>query len=231
MEKLIVANLKMNLTFKDMEEYKLVFEDKQYSNLIICPSYIYLNYMKNNNYKLGSQDGYYENKGAFTGEVSFYQLKDIVNYSIVGHSERRTKFNETNDIASKKVDSCLLNNITPIICIGETKEEKDSNSTFNVIYEQLKSLNIMNKDVVIAYEPVYSIGTGIVPTIDEINEVHTYIKKTIKELFNIEPKIIYGGSVNLNNYETILNIPTVDGVLIGGMSNDPQNILKILNCK
>lgn len=230
--KLIIANLKMNLTLNEVLEYKNNIKEK-YSNLIIAPSYIYLNIMKSNNYDIASQDGYYIDKGSYTGEVSFNQLKSLgIKYSIIGHSERRRKFNETNDMVKSKFISAINNNIIPILCIGETKEERLSNKMKDVIEEQLKLFDVVKLDnVIIAYEPVWAIGTGFTPTLDEINEMHIYIKEILNK-YNIKSKILYGGSVNENNIENLSKSNNIDGFLIGSASLDSNNLIKMIElCK
>ncbi len=231
--KLIIANLKMNLTFDEILNYKKTINTK-YDNLIIAPSYIYLRDMQSENYLIASQDGYQIDKGAYTGEVSLNQLKSIgVNYSIVGHSERRHKFNETNEIVKEKYKQAINNNIKPILCVGETKEERLSNRVKEVIDSQLidifKDTNI--NEPIIAYEPVWAIGTGLTPNITEIEEVHKYIKDFLKK-YNVNPIVLYGGSVNLDNIKSFNESEYIDGFLIGGASLDPNNLIKMIEqCK
>lgn len=232
MNKLIVANLKMNLSKDDVKKYKDSFKKDYKDNLIICPSYIYLDLMISDFYNIGSQNGYYLDCGAYTGEVSFKQLSEIgVRYSIIGHSERRIIFNESDELISKKVDGCIKNNIIPIICVGETLEERNSSKTFEIIENQLKrSLSGLKlNSIIIAYEPVWAIGSNKTPSKDEIEEVHMYIKKTIKDIYNIECRVLYGGSVCLYNSKDIININGVDGLLIGSASLDPTNLLNIIS--
>ena len=228
--KLVVANLKMNLTLSQILDYKNTIKDRQ-DNLIIAPSYIYLSDMKSNNYEVASQDGYQIDNGAYTGQVSFNQLKSLgVNYSIIGHSERREKFNETNEAVKEKYISAISNNITPILCVGETKEDRLSNKTFSVIKEELSIVfdNIKVNTAIIAYEPVWAIGTGLTPTLEEINEVHRYIKELLNT-YNIEVKVLYGGSVNINNIREFSKSNDIDGFLIGSASLDPNNLLNMIN--
>lgn len=230
MKKLIVANLKMNFKLEEALEYKNKLNTYQ-DNLIICPSYIYLRDMLSSNYILGSQDGYYEDKGAYTGKVSFSQLSSLgVKYSIIGHSERRHKLFETNEVIKLKYDSCIRNNIIPILCVGETKEDRDSSKVFNVIKEQIDSVmyNPSINDVIIAYEPVWAIGTNVTPTLEEIEEVHLYIKNILNN-YNMQSKILYGGSVNINNIKEFSKSNYIDGFLIGSASLDPNNLINMLN--
>lgn len=226
--KLIIANLKMNLTLDKILDYKKIINEKQ-EGLIIAPPYIYLDIMKSQNYDIASQDGYYVDNGAYTGEVSFNQLKSMgVNYSIIGHSERRQKFNETNNIVKEKYLSSLRNGITPIVCVGETKEERLSNKTFDIIEEEIKVLmDSKTESIIIAYEPIWAIGTGLTPTLEEIESVHKFIKDLITK-YNLNSKILYGGSVNLNNIKEFSKSEHIDGFLIGSASLDPDNLLNMI---
>lgn len=227
--KLIIANLKMNLKLEEILKYKETIKEKQ-DNLIIAPPYIYLDVMKSQNYDIASQDGYYVDNGAYTGEVSFNQLKSMgVNYSIIGHSERRQKFNETNNIVKEKYLSSLRNGITPIVCVGETKEERLSNKTFDIIEEEIKVLmDSKTESIIIAYEPIWAIGTGLTPTLEEIESVHKFIKEILNK-YNLNSKILYGGSVNLNNIKEFSKSDHIDGFLIGSASLDPNNLLNMIN--
>lgn len=231
MEKLIVANIKMNFTLDEALKYKEDI-DKKYSNLVICPPYVYINDMKSSSYAIGSQDGFYKDKGAFTGEVSFLQLKSIgVEYSIIGHSERRHILGETDQIVKMKYDSCIDNQITPILCVGETKEERDTNKIDQVISRQLESIfddKRSNKFCIIAYEPVWAIGTSVTPTLKEIEEVHISINNIMKK-YNVEYKILYGGSVSLNNIEEFSKSDLIDGFLIGSASLNTSNLKQMLD--
>lgn len=227
--KLIIANLKMNLTLDKILDYKKIINEKQ-EGLIIAPPYIYLDIMKSQNYDIASQDGYYVDSGAYTGEVSFNQLKSIgVNYSIIGHSERRQKFNESNNIVKEKYLSSIKNGITPIVCVGETKEERLSNKTFDIIEEEIKVLmDSKTESIIIAYEPIWAIGTGLTPTLEEIESVHKFIKEILNK-YNLNSKILYGGSVNLNNIKEFSKSDHIDGFLIGSASLDPNNLLNMIN--
>ncbi len=232
MKKIIIANLKMNLTLDEMVNYKNVVEEGEYNDLIICPSYLYLQMMKSKKYEISAQDAYYIDKGAFTGEVSFYQLKSTgIKYSLIGHSERRHVFNEGNEIITMKMKSCISNGIIPILCVGETKEERETGDTFNVIDKQidtaLEGLNMSN--TIIAYEPVWSIGTGMIPELGEIEEIHLHIKQLLNKKYNTDSKVLYGGSVKLDNIEAICGLSSVDGVLIGGASNNPNTLINMYN--
>ena len=179
MSKIIIGNLKMNMTLQDIGKYIKYINNSSFNpnqnEVIICPSYIYIPYFVNNlNLKIGAQDVSTKEKGPFTGEVSALQLKSIgVSYAILGHSERRKNFNENDEIVNKKIRQCINNNIKPIICIGESKEERLMFKTEQVLRRNiLDLLKDFNKDelndIIIAYEPIWSIGTGIIPTINGV---------------------------------------------------------------
>ena len=127
------------------------------------------------------------------------------------------------------MQSCVNNGMTPILCVGETKDERLSNKTNEVVERQIVSaLSLIKlKELTIAYEPVWAIGTGLVPTLEEIKEVHNFIKVLLKDKYNIDVKVLYGGSVNLTNIKSICEVSSVDGVLIGGASNDPNNLINM----
>lgn len=239
MSKLIVANLKMNMTLQDIAQYiqyinNIDFNPKQ-NEIVICPSYIYIPYLNNNiKFKVGSQDVSINDKGPFTGEVSASQLKsEKVKYSLVGHSERRKNFGETENIINKKIRQCINNNIKPIVCIGESKEERLMMKTEQVLRRSILDLfKDFNKeelsDVIIAYEPVWSIGTGITPTINEIEETAYYIKDLVKSAYKVDIKVLYGGSISLSDIHKFVNINNIDGYLIGGASMDAEEFSKIV---
>lgn len=231
MDKLLIANLKMNLNYEDIVEYKKIIENSKITNFVIAPSNIYLTSLMSPKYKICSQNGHYLDEGAFTGEVSFKQLKSIgVEYSLIGHSERRNIFHETDDDIRRKVKSCIDNGIIPILCVGEHKHDRENNEAEDVINRQLhEALDGLDlESIIIAYEPVWAIGTGLIPTFEDIMSMHHYIKNTLKDNIN-NVKVLYGGSVNEKNIVDICNIDGVDGVLIGGASNNAKNMLKMYN--
>lgn len=231
MNKLLIANLKMNLNYEDILEYKKVIENSDITNFIVCPSNIYLDAFFSNKYELCAQNGYHVDEGAFTGEVSFKQLKSMgVKYSLIGHSERRNIFNESNDDIRKKLKSCVENGIIPILCVGENKDGRESGNAEKIVENELKTAiqDLVLSDLIIAYEPVWAIGTGLIPTNIDIMNMHSCIKKIVKDNTK-NVKVIYGGSVNESNIKGICNIEGVDGVLIGEASNNPLNVIKMYN--
>lgn len=184
--------------------------------------------------KLGGQDCYTEEQGAFTGDISARMLKDAgAWYVIVGHSERRTHHLESDDIIAKKITRAVAENLIPILCVGEAKTLRDSNIYAEFITNQLinslpKNLEINN--LIIAYEPIWSIGTGLTPTIAQIEEIAALIKTTVSKNHHIKNfKIIYGGSIKKDNAAEILVAKNIDGLLVGGASLDVEEFFKIIN--
>lgn len=164
---------------------------------------------------LGAQDCSPETKGAFTGEVSALMLKELgISYSLVGHSERRKRFSETNGLLRQKIDRLIECQIKPVVCVGETETQRDSGELWKVLEYQLEILNGLSSDLLIAYEPVWAIGTGKIATSKEILEAHRFIKEKTASRF----PVLYGGSVSAKSALEILNLDNVDGVLVGGAS-------------
>ncbi len=208
------------------------------TNIVFCPPFTGLS---NLNIKppfyLGAQNCYYKDSGAFTGEISLDMLLECgVNYIIVGHSERRNIFNEDNELISKKIKKIITAGINPILCIGETLDDRNNGKAYEVIEKQLefgleRTKSISN--IVIAYEPVWAIGTGLTASIEKINDMHSYIRMILNNLFNkinIENiPILYGGSVNSKNADEIISIKSVNGFLIGGASLDVVKFIDIVN--
>jgi triosephosphate isomerase len=178
--------------------------------------------------ELGAQNVYWEEKGAFTGEVSPVMLKEIgVKYVVIGHSERRTYFHETNETVNKKVRSALKAGLLPIMCVGERLEEREAGKTFDVIRDHVTvGLKGISKEdilkIVIAYEPVWAIGTGKTATPDQAQEAHLYIRGLLKEIYNESVaqsvRIQYGGSVKPENIKELISQKDIDGALVGGAS-------------
>ena len=219
---IFIANWKLNGNIEFIKQYYEKLTIKSDKCTIVCSPSIFLNQLKTNNKNLfsGAQDISIYDEGAYTGEVSAKMLKDFdVQFCIVGHSERRQYFNETNNIVNIKSSKLIDNKIVPIICIGETLEQKDNNMTKNVLEKQIKesiphSSNF--KNTIIAYEPIWAIGTGLTPTLNDIFEVHNFIKNCDNK-FN-QFKVLYGGSVKSSNSSDINSLQNVDGCLVGGAS-------------
>ena len=187
---------------------------------------------------IAAQNIHTESKGAYTGEVSAEMLHDLdIPYVIIGHSERRQYFGETNETITKKIEQASNKDINVVFCIGETVDERETNKTFDVIKEQLsilKQFNTLSK-IIIAYEPVWAIGTGLTATSQQAQEVHSFIREWIKENFNKDiaetATIIYGGSIKPENIAELINQPDIDGGLVGGASLSLQKFIDIINVK
>lgn len=193
------------------------------STLILCPTYSNIPLV--DGILLGSQNVSKTDDGAYTGEVSAKQLKSYgVKYSIVGHSERREYQKETNEDIKEKIVRLIENDITPILCIGESKLERDNNTYKEVLIKELSILEDVNKDIIIAYEPIWSIGTGVIPTNEEIIEVFKLIKSICPN-----DKVLYGGSANNDNIDTLKQIDLIDGYLLGGLSLKPDKLGEFLD--
>ena len=241
---MIIANWKCNGSKQMIStwfaEFTENYASKEGSYIGIAPPMIYLEYVKriiaenSLEIKLGTQDLDALN-GARTGAISAEMILDCeCNFSIVGHSERRQYFDEKNSTIKEKIHK-LIDVATPILCVGETSEENQNNLTEEVISNQLKvleGLNFQNK-IVIAYEPVWAIGTGMTPSKEEINEVHKFIKDVVQSLSlnSLNPKVLYGGSVSEKNAKQFFSEKFVDGALIGGASLDGASFAKIVNIK
>ena len=229
-----VANWKLNGNFQFIDQFITEISLPQYTSkcVVICPTSIHLDYMSKNkkNFYVGAQNVSQHKDGAFTGEISADSLSDLnVNFCIVGHSERRQFFFEKNEEINHKSENLIQNNIIPIICVGETLEDKEKGITNDILEEQLKnsipiSSNFQN--TLIAYEPVWAIGTGLTPTNEEINDTHRFIREH-NDKFN-KFKILYGGSVKSNNAKEITSLLNVDGALIGGASLKSHEFTKII---
>lgn len=232
--KLVVGNFKMNLSLDEVNEYIEFFKDKRYDNVIFAPTSIYLSKFIDNGFKVASQDVSFAKNGAYTGDVSAHQLKSIgINYSIIGHSERRMYYDDSRYV-NDKLNRLLEEKIIPILCIGETKEEREQDITFEILSEEIENsfknvdTNCLNS-VIIAYEPVWSIGTGVIPTNNDIIDTITFIKNYIKENYGVDIKVLYGGSVNNSNIIDLEKVSIIDGYLVGGCSikyKDFDNLIR-----
>ena len=225
---IVALNNKSNLTKQEFFKYQeSLGQIKCNSTLILCTSLLNIGAFNITNCYLGSQNVSKYEAGAHTGEIAASQLKSYnVKYSIVGHSERRIEQKETTEEINQKIKRLFKEDITPILCIGETKEERTKNLANQVIKEEIysatKDLTEEEKaKLIIAYEPIWSIGTGILPTTREIQEVLAEIKKLLPTT-----KVLYGGSANEENIEELKKCSLIDGYLLGGLSLKPD-LLKI----
>jgi len=229
-----IANWKLNGDFKFINEFigNLKLPNDINKCVVICPTAIHLDYLrhKKNNFYLGAQNVSEHKEGAYTGEISCNALADLnIEFCILGHSERRQIFQETNNDVCLKASRVIEYKIIPIVCIGETLEEKDKGKTNEVLSKQLKEsipLSSNSDNTIIAYEPVWAIGTGLTPTLEEINKTHEFIKNHNSKFSNY--KILYGGSVKANNAKEIVSLSNVDGALIGGASLKFDDFAKII---
>lgn len=224
------------------EEVKTALPSAEKVDAVICAPALFLQSLvktaENTDLRIGAQTMHDEKEGAFTGEISPTQLKDLgVEYVIIGHSERRQYFNETDQSANKKVLSAFENGLVPILCVGETLEQRENGETGHVVEAQVeKGVAQLSADqaagLVIAYEPIWAIGTGKTATADDANEVCGLIRKKIASLFNGETadaiRIQYGGSVKPANIEELMNMEHIDGALVGGASLEAESFLKLL---
>lgn len=212
----IVLNHKCNFTKSEFLKYQQEFSKIKTSHpLVLCPSTPYLSLFNLPNTSLGSQDVSCYETGAHTGDVAASQLKMMnVEYTIIGHSERRRDHGEKDSDIKEKIEKLLSVGITPILCVGETKEERECGKTLEVIAKELSILNDLDKEkVIIAYEPIWAIGTGEVPTVAEIDEVLESIRSKAKESI-----LLYGGSANDENIEELKKSKYIEGYLLGGIS-------------
>ena len=243
-KKLLVANWKMNGDLSSLTKFLKVFTNLDKKSLklvdtVICPPSPLLSLMKpyiKEGYDIGAQDCHHENKGAFTGDISPDLVKKLgANYCIIGHSERRNYHNESNEIVYKKVEAVLKNNLIPIICVGETYNERESNIYEEVISTQISrcvpKYDVSEDKIIIAYEPIWSIGTGKVPNNDNISNVFEIIRNQLRKnkLLNDAErvKVLYGGSVNEKNCDELKHIPNLGGYLVGSASLKAENFFKI----
>ncbi len=245
-KKIIAGNWKMNNTvdesLKLIEDLKDAVKDAT-CEVVVCPPFTSLyqvvEALKDTNIKVGAQNMYFEEKGAFTGEVSPVMLKTMgVKYVIIGHSERRQYFKETDEDLNKKVKAAFSHGLIPILCVGESLEEREGNVTEKVVKNQIeKDLKDIEKnfvkDIVIAYEPIWAIGTGKTATDEQANETIAYIRSVIASLYGEdvakEVTIQYGGSVKPSTIKGQMAQSDIDGALVGGASLNASDFAKIVN--
>jgi len=246
-DKIVAGNWKMNLTFEQALQLAndvntWVAENKTDAKVIIAPSSIYLQAIQETVdeqfVQVASQDVSNAEKGAYTGDISAEQLDSIgINTAIVGHSERREYQQETDEVIAKKLEQLFAKDITPIFCVGEKLEEREADKHFEVVKTQI--LNALNPQqvenlskLVIAYEPVWAIGTGVTASPAQAQEIHAYIRTVLKDAYGEkiaeETSILYGGSVNPANAEELFSQTDIDGGLVGGASLKVEDFSKII---
>ena len=243
---IIAGNWKMNMSIKEgiefIESIRIPLEGTDVE-VVICAPFTMLKDLKEaakgSNIKIGAQNMHYSESGAFTGEISPIMLKEIdMDYVIIGHSERRQYYNETDETVNKKVIKALEVGILPIMCCGETLEEREAGQTKDIVKNQIingiKGINNDDiKKIVIAYEPIWAIGTGKTASSEEANEVIAYIREILKDIYGEETseevRIQYGGSVKPANVEEIMNQSDIDGALVGGASLKSESFIELVN--
>lgn len=229
--KIIAGNWKMNGSRDALDKMADALRDVDTQNrVVLCVPFTMLG-GKYDSIALGAQDVSTHDHGAFTGEVSAPMLRDSgAKYVIVGHSERRQYHNETNDIVRQKASAALQNGLTPIICVGETMDERNAGKTMEIIESGVRESvpTDVSGDIIIAYEPRWAIGAGLTPTDDEIASAHKLIAKTLESMGLGNTPILYGASVKGNNAAQIMSIPHVNGVLVGGASLKPDDFIPII---
>jgi triosephosphate isomerase len=247
MRKTIIAgNWKMNMTAAEgaafIEAFKPLVADVNDIEIVVCPVYTALDAVvkaaAGSNVKVGAQNLHWEESGAFTGEISAAMLKETgVEYVIIGHSERRQYFGETDETVNKRLKAALAANLTTMLCVGELLEERESEKTEAVLDTQLKGglAGILGSDmdkIVIAYEPVWAIGTGKTATPEMAEETHAYIRKVLADLYDGEiaekVRIQYGGSMKAANSAELIAQPDIDGGLVGGAALQPESFAEFI---
>ena len=233
----------MNGSKEKVNDWITIFNDhvecENQSGCVFCPPSCFLDnaneIITSSNLKLnlGSQDLDADANNPSTGGINGKMLKELgCNYVLIGHSERRIHFNEHEDLLLKKLTSAVLNNLKIIYCVGETKDQREQEVATEVIRAQLQALKDLPLNLIsVAYEPIWSIGKGITPSLDSIQEMHQFIKDELKSILNTEESIAvsYGGSVTADNAAPIALLNSVDGLLIGGASLDPESFSKVVN--
>tara|TARA_B100000989_G_scaffold263475_1_gene215384 strand:- start:724 stop:1470 length:747 start_codon:yes stop_codon:yes gene_type:complete len=241
-ETIFIANWKMNLNINTSEELlsisrEIINENNKSVKLVFCPQFLLIPnisrfFVNSSNFYLGAQDCHYNVNGAFTGDSSIDLLKKFnCKYIIAGHSERRTVYKELSADIFKKINLINEFSLFPILCVGEYLENRKNKNYLNFLSKQiLESIPENTKKLLIAYEPIWSIGTGIIPSMKEIEEIADFIKFCVNKNFpGIESlKILYGGSVNSNNFEKIISISNINGCLVGGSSIKVEEYVKML---
>ncbi|MBN2259788.1 MAG: triose-phosphate isomerase [Clostridiales bacterium] len=243
---IIAGNWKMNKTIDEglafIDDIKARVKDTDVEVMLFVP-YTLLktmkDYTKGSNIIIGSQNVYFEDQGAFTGEISPLMLKDVgIKHTLVGHSERRQYFNETDEIVNKKILKAIEHEIDVIVCVGEKLEEREAHREAEVVRTQIAGAfknveaDVLNR-IVVAYEPIWAIGTGKTASSKDANDMIAFIRSEIEKLYNEdiseEMRILYGGSVNPSNIEDLMNQDDIDGGLVGGASLKADQFVDLVN--
>lgn len=248
MEKYIIAgNWKMHKTINEGTEFirqlNAGITSNPHREILLCVPFTMLHAAsetaQDTAVQIGAQNMYFEEKGAFTGEISPVMLKDAgSNYTLIGHSERRTLFGETNEEINKKIKAALKFEITPILCVGESLEEREAGKLQSVLQTQVEKAleGVTSTDaqkIIIAYEPIWAIGTGKTASAQDANQAHEIIRSILEKKYNAELAqnmlILYGGSVKPDNVNELMSMPDINGALVGGASLEVESFTKIVN--
>ena len=232
MKKIIVFNHKMSLLYDDLYSYiERTNNIDTDNNIIICPSNIYLEaFINNSDWSIGTQNIHYSTDELHTGEVSTDQLKSLgIEYAMVGHYERVSEFKESSSVVNQKLIAALDSNIFPILCFGENIDEDYKDVLPKLLDSYLKDIQNI-EFIIFAYEPIYAIGTGALPNINKIKEVSAYINEYLENKYGKKPTLLYGGSVDSSNISNIINIDTLNGVVVGNNSSDIKEVERIIKC-
>jgi len=225
-KRIVIGNMKMAMSTSEVNDYLKKIENLNNKQVVLCPTSIYIPYFLKRGFNVGIQNVYKEDSGAYTGEVSPVQARTMgIKLAIVGHSERRNYFEESNTLINEKIKACLRNNLKVVLCIGESLEEREANKTNRKLKRQLTTClaDVEPKNIIIAYEPIWAIGTGLTPSNEDIRSVVEYIKNTIGDV-----KVLYGGSVDDKNIKELNKIDNIDGFLVGGASTNYEKFEKII---
>lgn len=231
MNKLIVLNHKMSLLYDDLYNYiERTNEIDTENDIIICPSNIYLEaFINNSEWSVGAQNMHYSIEQNHTGEISSNQLKSLgVEYTIIGHYERVSEFNENKNIINQKLIAALDSNIFPILCFGENIDEDYHKVLPELLESYLKDIQNI-EFIIFAYEPIYAIGSGALPSADKIKEITSFISKYLEDKYHKKPILLYGGSVDSSNAHDIINIDNLNGILVGAASSDIKEVERIIS--
>ncbi|OGC07554.1 triose-phosphate isomerase [candidate division WOR-1 bacterium RIFOXYA2_FULL_36_21] len=242
---IIAGNWKLNKTIVEAidlaSKIKASVGNVSDVEIVVCPAFVAIDAVSqtltDSTIGVGAQDMYWKDSGAFTGEVSAPMIRGAgASYVIIGHSERRQYFGETDETVNKKLMTALSHGLVPIVCIGETLEERESDKTFDVIKTQIKGAlkDISESDlekIIIAYEPVWAIGTGKTATPEQAQEVHAFIRKHLPSTISKKIRILYGGSVNPSNIKELMKKEDIDGGLIGGAALKVEDFEKLVKFK
>ncbi|RMH72604.1 MAG: triose-phosphate isomerase [Gemmatimonadetes bacterium] len=243
---IIAGNWKMNKTASEAAELAktlVQLDRKPNREILLCPAFTALPavyaHIKDTEIQLGAQNLHWEKRGAYTGEISAEMLIDCgCTYVIIGHSERRQYFGETNETVNKRINAALNAGLKPIVCVGESLTERESGQTEQVVADHIRGglaglSEAQLAHVVIAYEPVWAIGTGKTATPDQANAVHAYIRQILTDMYNSAVaqtiRIQYGGSVKPTNVNELMAQPDIDGALVGGASLEAESFINIIN--